>query len=377
MRAAYVNYLPGPGALNKIRGQARAAAELGLPLDIVVLTDRTPPSDKNIHFVPLKSPRGVLRKKWMRNAGRYKRISSSWDLASYDRVILRYPGCFDPSCRKFFKRFGPILLTEHHTRELDELRSLEKGILNPLRVFLEKRNAPKALKGIRGKIFVTEELKQFHFRTVSDDVPAAVISNGIDVGATAFTPSRVFEGKNLALLAVSGSFYSWQGIDRLLRGILDYRGDVAVILRVIGNVVCHGDRKLIGEVNRGPHKVIAPGVLEGKSLNEQYEASHIAVSTLALYRKNMRQACALKTREYISRGIPFVYAYDDPDLTGEEPFALKLENREKSIDIEPIIHFARNISRQKGLSRRMRDFAARKLSWEKKMKEMFEFAVRS
>lgn len=37
-----------------------------------------------------------------------------------------------------------------------------------------------------------------------------------------------------------------------------------------------------------------------------FKKSNIAISSLALHRNNMKEACVLKTR-----GIPFVYRYDD------------------------------------------------------------------
>ena len=77
--------------------------------------------------------------------------------------------------------------------------------------------------------------------------------------------------------------------------------------------------------------------------------------------------------EYIARGIPFVYAYADVDLKGDEPFALKLPAEEKALDVEKIVEFSYSASKMSDMSETMRAFARNRLDWTIKMNDMIDF----
>ena len=58
----------------------------------------------------------------------------------------------------------------------------------------------------------------------------------------------------------------------------------------------------------------------------------LAISTLALYRKGMEEACPLKTRECLAYGLPMVLPYVDTDLKDlDADFLLKIPNKEDNI----------------------------------------------
>jgi hypothetical protein len=69
----------------------------------------------------------------------------------------------------------------------------------------------------------------------------------------------------------------------------------------------------------------------------------IGIGTLALHRKNMEEACPLKTREYLANGLPVLIAYKDSDLSGKEEFVCQIPNREENIteNLEKIGRFAK------------------------------------
>ena len=46
------------------------------------------------------------------------------------------------------------------------------------------------------------------------------------------------------------------------------------------------------------------------------------------------EACALKSREYIVKGIPFIYAYNDTDINENHSFCLRLVNDSSIIDFK-------------------------------------------
>ena len=91
----------------------------------------------------------------------------------------------------------------------------------------------------------------------------------------------------------------------------------------------------------------------------------------------MKEACILKTREYMARGIPFVLTYDDPDLLAVDEdgrFYLSLPNDDTAVDMDEIIAFADRMSQnQADISTYMRAYANQHLDWQTKMKQYLEF----
>jgi hypothetical protein len=58
----------------------------------------------------------------------------------------------------------------------------------------------------------------------------------------------------------------------------------------------------------------------------------LAISTLALHRKGMKEACPLKTRECLAYGLPMVLPYVDTDLKDlDADSLLKIPNKEDNI----------------------------------------------
>jgi hypothetical protein len=100
----------------------------------------------------------------------------------------------------------------------------------------------------------------------------------------------------------------------------------------------------------------------------------VAFSSLAMFRTGLREACVLKTREYVARGVPFVFGYDDVDLVEPESFCLNVGNSDAPFPLERVIEFAKAASAEAGLSNRMREFARARLDWKVKMKAFHDFA---
>ena len=102
--------------------------------------------------------------------------------------------------------------------------------------------------------------------------------------------------------------------------------------------------------------------------------ANLAVGSLGAFRKQMKQGCALKLREYVARGLPFIYGYDDVDIPANAPFALRVPNDESLLDVGTIEEFARRTSQEPAMSRSMRDFAEEKLDWAVKLRQLVSFA---
>ncbi|MBP2001948.1 glycosyltransferase involved in cell wall biosynthesis [Paenibacillus shirakamiensis] len=68
------------------------------------------------------------------------------------------------------------------------------------------------------------------------------------------------------------------------------------------------------------------GLLSRSEYQPLLSRADIAIGTLALYRKQMKEASPLKVREYLANGLPVITAYEDTDFPRPVPFILTLPN---------------------------------------------------
>jgi len=310
---------------------------------------------------------------------RFKQIKEAVCLDAYDTVILRYPNG-DPSGESFMKEHR--IITEHHSTEIPEYRShlSEKGSLSIkfmklVRLGLEKRYGSRILESAAGIIGVTNEIKIYELGRISRFLPSCVIPNGITVDDISFTGFKPFDGKRLDIVMMVSSMQPWQGLDRLVRSVCRYRGSVGISLHVLGNVKRENLPQDVPDLSR----IRLHGYMDRKNLDDVMKDMNLAFSTLGLFRKNMEEACSLKTREYTARGIPYVLGYEDPDLhfhEDQDHFFLPVENSCLLIDMDRIIEFAMKMSRpdmRSNLSRHMRTYALANMDWSVKAEQYVRF----
>jgi hypothetical protein len=87
----------------------------------------------------------------------------------------------------------------------------------------------------------------------------------------------------------------------------------------------------------------------------------------------MQEACALKTREYIARGLPFVIGHRDPDLVDADGFFLSVPADSEPVHMDEVVTFAERVLTRKGLCGYMREYAEERLDWKIKMQKMWDF----
>lgn len=193
-------------------------------------------------------------------------------------------------------------------------------------------------------------------------VPAMNILNGVDVERLA--PHEPRAEADIGLLALA-SMSHWQGYDRLIQALARYRDAERVTIHMVGG---DGDgslarwRRLAQEL--GMEKtVIFHGELFGEALDRVAAQCDVGVGGLGLYRKGQYRSMTLKLREYMARGLPFVYAVDDPSIPDEPRFCLRLANDDSPLDMEEIVAFARRAKTDARAPREMRAYAREHMSW--------------
>lgn len=234
----------------------------------------------------------------------------------------------------------------------------------------DDRLSGRSLKGlVDGAVLYGNHAEQFY------GVKAMNADNGIDTDTIPVVPSKP-EGSPITLLGVAGTLW-WQGYDRVLQGMRDYRkGGGKRSLRFI---LVGGDRTempdFLAQVEKLGLKddVLCPGFQTGKELNKTYQTADVGISTLGCYRRGLTRCSSLKAREYAAAGLPFLYAYDDDSLDGREPFALRVTNDDSPVDMEELIAFVDQCRGDPQCCAQERLFAEEHYDWKAMMHRILLF----
>lgn len=205
-------------------------------------------------------------------------------------------------------------------------------------------------------------------------VPAINIDNGIDVDSVS-NRHPCYDDKRVHLLAVA-SMSVWHGYDRIITSIaaLSNEDKDHIIFDMVGG---EGD----GSLNKwkqmvkdlGVEKqVVFHGRRTGEALDQFYEGADIGICSLGMYRIGFESGSILKLREYTARGLPFVYAANDPALPSEQEFCMKVPNDNTPIDVKQLIEFALALREKPDIPAVMRGYAKQIMSWEGQMRKVFD-----
>ena len=365
------------GTIKKAIAQVSELNALGLASELVIISDHSFPEPTelppHITIVPIDT---ISKADLISRLGRMlqiRRVLRDIVQSLDQQDILYYRGFeFQLSYypRAFFKRNRRCrIISEHQSIEIRQAL-LYRSYLSVLRDLLAGGFVTGQSDGIIG---VTDEITSFWSRRLfCRKLPHTTIPNGFDVRSVRVRSAPSAEHGDLHILFV-GNISRWHGLDRIIRGIADYRGTVGLHLHVVGN----GDElSNLQELKR----VLAPeahiyfhDVYVGQQLDAAFDECHIAIGSLGVHRNGMRQASSLKVREYCSRGIPFILSNTDPDFPETFEYCLHVEPDDSPLDMEEVVSFARSTCNEPEHPRIMRNYAERNLDWSVKAKEIYGF----
>ncbi len=351
-------------------GQARAAMKLGLPLEYLALNPDREGLDGGIRFIrnPVSSMASVARLE--RQLFKYRLMTRGHVLDGYDVLVVRYLTAIDLDPLALFRRTRAPIVTVHHAKESFEVMSAGQSIGNFVRAGLETLNSPRILSRAHGIVGVTHEIRDWELAKLKTRKPAMTVSNGVSVDKVSFTPA-VRPGKDrVEIMFVASSHSPWHGTDRLLAGCEQYRGRENILLHMVGNV-----SKAARPISTRNVEVVWHGERRGAELDTIFRRCSVAVSSLGMHRSHLREGAVLKTRDYIARGMPFAYAYEDVDVPDDAEFAVRLPADETPIDLDRVVELARRAGEDPELPTRMRAFAERHLDWTHKVRQLYDFAA--
>ncbi len=372
MKIAYAHVIEDvsrlPGVFNKVRDQQRACQEAGVPIRVHVFSyEETGLDTGTVRFHVLKEKKGKKGRRDKAAKLYFQARDIARELSDYDVVILRalaWTPMYVPGMKK--KDF--TLITEHHTKTMGELLS-GKRYASFLSHALFKKSCMKLSDGV---LCVTGEICRDTCGGALKGLPTQTIPNGVDVDCIKKTGSAAFDETGLHLAFVASTLQPWHGLDRITRGLALYEGEMPIHLHLVGAIPEDAVRNTNPLVKTRFH-----GILDRSAMDRVLLKMHLGISSLAIFRNRMKEACVLKSREYMARGLPFVYAYDDPGIPEDFPCCLKIEATESPVLLARLIDFARQMETRKktgdvpGL---MRETARKHMDWKPKMQAMHDFA---
>ena len=246
----------------------------------------------------------------------------------YDIVLLRYTPRDVVQLMYLLSRRRPPVYLVHHTLEVPEIRST-RSRLRSLASLIERLIGPLNLALAQGSICVTNEIRIYEEQRSIRPRPTFVYPNGYSGNASL---SADFRTETPELLFVASDFETWQGLDLLLQSAEDTESHF--LLHVVGRV-SSADLRAFDEDRR----FVFHGLLNSQEIGNLASRSWVGISSMALHRKGMSEACPLKVREYLAMGLPVVGSHRDifpPDF----PFFQTADPA-----IETIISIARNLLR--------------------------------
>jgi hypothetical protein len=271
-------------------------------------------------------------------------------------IFFRYPFA-NSSLLKFVSQFGNRIIFEHNTKEVAELLMYFKyyGIryfLYNLKRFNFSDLAGKfalliseiiygsiILKKVVGGICVTPEIALYESsRSVNKSYAIGIIGNSFNRTKGGSVKTLLPLTDSLECVFIAGHSNNWHGIDRVLKGMANYKGLYQIHLHYIGDVF-HEAKKLLNDLGLG-NCVILHGVCDAEQIEEVISKCHLGISSLGLHRIPLKDGSVLKTREYLGFGLPVLFSYYDDEIEKNyilSNFVIKYKANDDAIDFSEVI----------------------------------------
>ncbi|MDE6600762.1 MAG: glycosyltransferase [Lachnospiraceae bacterium] len=196
-------------------------------------------------------------------------------------------------------------------------------------------------------------------------IRTVALQNGVDLQENPVRNMRK-RGKDIGLLAVAG-FYFHHGFERVLEGMHKYYQNPG-IYDFHFYMVGEGSEKrkyvqLVKEYGLHQHVEFC-GTKTGAALDWYYDNADIGIAPLGAYKAGVISSTPIKTREYCSRGLPFVYGYEDDGFTGKEFYVRKVSNSPEPVDMGEIIGLYETTVENREILKEMRNYSEENFSWD-------------
>lgn len=293
--------------------------------------------------------------------------------SNFDFVYLRRPRFISADLRRFFgkaKAVGMKTILDIPTYPYDYEH---KTILKWPSLVKDRYNR-RRLTGLVDRI-VTPAIVGDIF-----GVSAITVPNGIELNILPRNNSGV-EPQGIISIVCVAAFNAWHGIDRFIAGMEKYYsngGTRELVLHLVGDGPVLS--KLTAQVEQaglGRH-VRFYGRLGRQGMDDIYDRCSLGVECLGMHRRDPAMlSSSLKSREYLAKGVPFIYSAP-VDVLEEHPvdFCFRVPADDNAIDIQSVIDFHDQLYAGEGeghLISRIRMYAEKYMSWDATMRPVIDY----
>lgn len=193
-----------------------------------------------------------------------------------------------------------------------------------------RMTAPALWKRAAAFVAVTNEVAQLGY-IKKWKKPIGVFPNSVNFSEYSICP-YLSDQNALPRIVFIGNVSHWHGLDKLIN----------LARQTVGKL----EFDVIG-CNEAPEYACSNVYFHGYLSRDEYvrvfSRATVGIDGLALYRKDMNEACALKIREYLACGLPIILAAEDTALIGvQRDWLLRIGNFEENVSdhIKEIVDFA-------------------------------------
>lgn len=219
------------------------------------------------------------------------------------------------------------IVCELNTLDVDEFYLLflhDKSLKSFLRFITYRYLRHFVLKGTSGIIAVTNEIKN-HKSNDRYTNKRITVPNAINLNEYPVIKTQSQSTDRAGLFFIGTPNQPWQGID------------------IIEDMAAHMpeyDFHIVGVTEKSHSNVFYHGYLQQSEYLQVLRACQICIGTLALFRKNMEEACPLKVREYLAYGFPIILGYEDTAFDDDKnyPWLLRVDKEINYADLSSYIN---------------------------------------
>lgn len=357
------------GICKKILSQRKVFEEHGYQVDFTFLSHQD-------FYIETEGKIRLLQKRskvWTKPIGE-KQLGKLARERQYDFVYMRY------NCAEWgfihllgaLKSMGSKIVLEIPTYPYDGTYD-KKNVRDQIYLSIDKWYRRRLHSYIDRIVTYGDWEKIFH-------IPTIKTINGIEVNQVTVKSSFSDSG-DIHLICVA-MYAKWHGLERILKGLCNYyhddnEGKRKVFLHVVGDGPAIADYKeIIQKENIGSY-VLFHGLQTGEALDKIYKQCDIGVEVLGGHRAGLNHSSSMKSREYLTRGLPFLSELPVDIIPKDWKYLLHIPYDESDIDIWQIVEFYEKYmdtaEKKKRVAEEIRDFAIDKVDMRVTLKEIMEF----
>lgn len=244
-----------------------------------------------------------------------------------------------------------------------------------LPIMLDKTLGKLIRRNSKGAIVNSEEIALRQQKKSIGQYRCEIIPDAVDAEAFPLLTPKTF-GANINMVFLKGASMEaeYNGLDRLMNGMVAYQGQRKFTLTILGNYTAM-EEKIAKKLGLS-EKVFFKRALYGDDLNKELEHYHLGVGPLAVHRKGIKATSSIKTREFMARGLPFFIAHKDSELSDNPdciPFHVVFEADESLIDLHILEDFFESLNHMPNYPQAMRSAALNHLDYRVKIPKWISF----